>query len=135
MNYLSQFWRIDRRHALRAMGTCIALPMLDCMIPLRAMEKATATPRRSAFIYLANGMHSLNYQILTPGRDYQFSRSLKPLEKHREVITPISGMHHPGALVTQQVGKEFIGAFYSINFIDLGTTDSAVVDINQYLTK
>ena len=98
MNYLSQFWRIDRRHALRAMGTCIALPMLDCMIPLRAMEKATATPRRSAFIYLANGMHSLNYQILTPGRDYQFSRSLKPLEKHREVITPISGMHHPGAL-------------------------------------
>ena len=98
MNYLSQFWRIDRRHALRAMGTCIALPMLDCMIPLRAMGKATATPRRSAFIYLANGMHSLNYQILTPGRDYQFSRSLKPLEKHREVITPISGMHHPGAL-------------------------------------
>ena len=98
MNYLSQFWRIARRHALRAMGTCIALPMLDCMIPLRAMEKATATPRRSAFIYLANGMHSLNYQILTPGRDYQFSRSLKPLEKHREVITPISGMHHPGAL-------------------------------------
>ena len=98
MNYLSQFWRINRRHALRAMGTCIALPMLDCMIPLRAMEKATATPRRSAFIYLANGMHSLNYQILTPGRDYQFSRSLKPLEKHREVITPISGMHHPGAL-------------------------------------
>ena len=98
MNYLSQFWRIDRRHALRAMGTCIALPMLDCMIPLRAMEKATATPRCSAFIYLANGMHSLNYQILTPGRDYQFSRSLKPLEKHREVITPISGMHHPGAL-------------------------------------
>ena len=26
MNYLSQSWRIDRRHALRAMGTCISLP-------------------------------------------------------------------------------------------------------------
>jgi len=36
-------------------------------------------PRRSAFIYLANGVHSLNYQITTPGKDYQFSRSLKPL--------------------------------------------------------
>ena len=58
----------------------------------------TATPRRSAFIYLANGVHSLNYQITTPGKDYQFSRSLKPLEKHREVITPISGLHHPGSL-------------------------------------
>jgi hypothetical protein len=68
------------------------------MVPLRAAESATVTPRRSAFIYLANGVHSLNYQITQPGRDYQFSRSLKPLERHREVITPISGLHHPGAL-------------------------------------
>jgi hypothetical protein len=98
-NYLSQSWLIDRRHALRAMGSLVALPMLECMVPLRAAEKAIAsTPKRSAFIYLANGVHSLNYQILTPGKDYQFSRSLKPLEKHRDVITPISGLHHPGSL-------------------------------------
>jgi hypothetical protein len=98
MNYLSQSWLIDRRHALRALGTFISLPLLECMIPLHAAEKATVTPRRSAFIYLANGVHSLNYQITSQGKDYQFSRSLKPLERHREVITPISGMHHPGAL-------------------------------------
>ena len=96
-NFLSQSWLIDRRHALRAMGTCISLPMLECMIPLRAAEQ-TSTPRRSAFIYLANGVHSLNYQILTSGKDYQLSRSLSPLDKHRDVITPISGLHHPGAL-------------------------------------
>jgi len=98
MNYLSQSWLIDRRHALRALGTFISLPFLECMVPLRAAENATAAPRRSAFIYLANGVHSLNYQITKEGRDYQFSRSLKPLEKHRDVITPISGLHHPGAL-------------------------------------
>ncbi|MCA9062768.1 MAG: DUF1552 domain-containing protein [Planctomycetaceae bacterium] len=98
MNYLSQSWLIDRRHALRAMGTCISLPMLECMIPLGAAETQSAAPRRSAFIYLANGVHSLNYQITTPGKDFEFSRSLKPLEKHREFITPISGMHHPGAI-------------------------------------
>jgi hypothetical protein len=98
MNYLSQSWLINRRHALKALGSFISLPLLDCMIPLRASEKATATPKRSAFIYIANGVHSLNYQILTPGRDYQFSRSLKPLEPHREVITPISGLHHPGTI-------------------------------------
>ena len=97
-NIQTQSWLIDRRHALRAIGTCISLPMLDCMIPLNAAEKERATPRRSVFIYLANGVHSLNYQILTPGTDYAFSRSLKPLEKHRDVITPISGMHHPGAI-------------------------------------
>jgi hypothetical protein len=74
--------------------------MLECMIPSRAAAaaKAAESPARSAFIYLANGVHSLNYQITKPGRDYQFSRSLKPLEKHRDSITPISGLHHPGAL-------------------------------------
>jgi hypothetical protein len=96
-HFLSQSWRIDRRHALRAMGTCVSLPLLECMTPLGAAE-ATAAPKRSAFVYLANGVHSLNYQITSPGRDYDFSRSLKPLEKHRDVITPISGLHHPGAL-------------------------------------
>jgi hypothetical protein len=99
MNIQSQAWLINRRHALKALGTFISLPMLECMLPLRAAEKAAAAaPQCSAFIYLANGVHSLNYQITTAGRDYKFSRSLQPLEKHREVITPISGLHHPGAL-------------------------------------
>ncbi|MEY3457683.1 MAG: hypothetical protein RL215_840 [Planctomycetota bacterium] len=97
-NFLSQSWLLDRRHALRAMGTCVSLPFLECMVPLRAAEGETAAARRSVFVYLANGVHSLNYQITTPGRDYEFSRSLKPLEKHRDAMTPISGLHHPGAL-------------------------------------
>ena len=96
-NFLSQSWLIDRRHALRAMGTFIPLPMLECMVPLNGAEE-TPSPRRSAFIYLANGVHSLNYQITTPGKEYDFSRSLKPLEKYRHSITPISGLHHPGSL-------------------------------------
>jgi hypothetical protein len=87
MNIQTQSWLLNRRHALKALGSFISLPMLECMVPLHAAGKATAAaPKRSAFIYLANG------------RDYKFSRSLKPLEKHREVITPISGLHHPGAL-------------------------------------
>ena len=97
MNFLSQSWLINRRHMLRGMGTSIALPLLECMIPLRASERVETT-KRSAFIYLANGVHSLNYQITTPGKDYQFSRSLAPLEPFRDVITPISGLHHPGSL-------------------------------------
>lgn len=97
-NFRSQSWLINRRHVLRAMGSAISLPFLECMVPLRANENQTATPRRSAFIYLANGVHSLNYQVTKPGKDYQFSRSLKPLEKHRQLITPISGLHHSGAL-------------------------------------
>lgn len=97
MNFLSQSWLIDRRHTLRALGSCISLPLLECMIPLHASEDIK-TPKRSAFIYLANGVHSLNYQITKPGKDYDFSRSLAPLQPYRDVITPISGLHHPGSL-------------------------------------
>ena len=97
-NYLSQSWLIHRRHALKALGSFVSLPLLECMVPLHGAEKVTTTPKRSAFIYLANGVHSLNYQITKSGKDYEFSRSLKPLEKHRNVITPISGLHHPGSL-------------------------------------
>lgn len=84
-------------------GSFISLPLLECMVPARAAEAVTATPRRSAFIYLANGVHSLNYQITAPGKDYKFSRSLMPLEKHRDVITPISGLHHPASQPSPQL--------------------------------
>ncbi len=95
-NIQTQSWLINRRHTLRALGSCLALPMLDCMIPARA-AKAPA-PRRSVFIYIPNGVNTLDYQITTPGQDFEFSRTLKPLEKLRNFVTPISGLHHPGGL-------------------------------------
>jgi hypothetical protein len=95
-HFLSQSWLINRRHALRAMGTCISLPLLDCMRPLRAAEQVSA-PRRSVFIYFANGINIFEYQITKAGKDYEISRALKPLEKFRDAITPISGMSHPGS--------------------------------------
>jgi hypothetical protein len=90
-------WLIDRRRTLKALGTCISLPLLECMLPARGAEQAAA-PRRSAFVYLPNGVNTLDYQITTPGEGYQFSRSLAPLEKHRRSITPISGLYNPGAM-------------------------------------
>ena len=95
-NIQTQSWLIDRRHVLRGLGSFIALPLLDCMV--HANSKEPATPKRSAFIYIPNGVNTLGYQITKPGEGYEFSRSLKPLEKHRGVITPISGLHHPGGL-------------------------------------
>lgn len=98
---MKQNWLINRRHVLRGLGVSIALPMLNCMRPLLAESKPQrkqSKPRRSVFIYLPNGVNTLDYQILKSGGDYEFSRSLKPLEKHREHITPISGLHHPHAL-------------------------------------
>lgn len=126
---VSQSWLISRRHALRALGTCISLPMLECMIPLRAAEPIV-TPRRSAFIYLANGTHSPNFQITTPGKDYTFSRSLKPLEKFREVITPISGLHHPGGL-----GQAHGCAKVWLTGGKLGPSDRNTISVDQKMAE
>ncbi len=94
----TQSWRIDRRHALRGLGSFIALPLLDCMRPARAAKAEPPAPKRSVFIYLPNGVNTLDYQITQAGEGFEFSRSLKPLERHRGAVTPISGLHHPGGL-------------------------------------
>jgi hypothetical protein len=97
-NFLKQNWLLSRRHVLRGIGATIALPLLDCMRPLRAAASAVAKPKRSVFIYIPNGVNVLTWQITKAGRDYQFSEPLMSLEKHRANITPISGLHHPNGL-------------------------------------
>ena len=59
--------RISRRTVLRGLGTVVALPALDAMLPrtLRAAEKVAA-PRRMAFIYVPNGVHMDDW---TPARE------------------------------------------------------------------
>lgn len=96
-HFLRQNWLIDRRHLLRGLGVSLALPLLDCMRPLLAADKAVR-PKRSVFIYLPNGVNTLEYQMPTAGRDYTMSKPLQPLAKHRDIITPISGMYHPHGL-------------------------------------
>jgi len=75
----------------------MALPLLDCMRPLNGAETATRA-KRSVFIYLPNGVNTIDYQITRAGAEYKFSKSLAPLEKHRARITPISGLYHPHGL-------------------------------------
>ena len=94
-NFLSQKWLLNRRHVLRGIGASVALPLLDCMVPLRADAAATAKPKRAVFVYLPNGVNVLTWQITQAGRDYQFSAALKPLARHRDSLSPISGLHHP----------------------------------------
>jgi hypothetical protein len=96
-NTLGQKWLLNRRHFLRGAGVAVALPLLDCMTPLRAVGAAAEAlkPRRSVFVYIPNGVNVLTWQITQAGADYELSAPLKSLEKHRANITPISGLHHP----------------------------------------
>ena len=87
-------WQISRRTFLRGAGATIALPLLDCMAALPAPSK----PKRSVFLYIPNGVNTLTWQIEKAGEDFQFTKTLESLEKHRADVTPISGLHHPMVL-------------------------------------
>ena len=95
-HFLSQKWLLSRREVLRGLGASLALPLLDCMQPLRAVEK-NAQARRSVFIYLPNGVNTNDFEMAKAGKEYEFSKILKPLEKHRGSVTPISGLYHPNS--------------------------------------
>lgn len=94
--FLTQRWLMNRRHVLRGLGVSLALPLLDCMKPLNAAD--INRPKRSVFIYLPNGVNTIDFQITQSGADYKLSKSLMPLEKFRDRITPISGLYHPHGL-------------------------------------
>src|SRR6185437_9165390 len=99
-NFLTQNWLLNRRHFLRGVGTAMALPLLDCMMPLGARASAVAAekPRRSVFVYIPNGVNGMTWQVAKPGRGYELSPSLKPLEAHRNDFTVFSGLHHPNGI-------------------------------------
>ena len=101
-NILRQNWLLSRRHFLRGVGVAVALPLLDCMKPIgsvaAAAVEAAAKPRRSVFVYIPNGVNVLTWQIAKAGKDYELSEPLKPLERHRANMTPISGLHHPNGI-------------------------------------
>ena len=98
-NVINNNWLLDRRHFLRGIGAAVALPLLNCMKPITAYAaEKDEKPRRSVFVYIPNGVNVLTWQITKAGRDYQMPEPMQPLEKHRENITPISGLHHPGGI-------------------------------------
>lgn len=125
---MTQSWLIDRRHALRGLGSFITLPLLNCMRPAWAAE--SEPPRRSAFVYIPNGVNTLDYQITTSVEDYEFSRSLKPLEKHRGAITPVSGLHHPGGL-----GHHHNCQKIWLTGGQLGPTDRNTISVDQQMAE
>ncbi len=98
-NFNSERWLVDRRHAIRGIGTAIALPLLNCMTSVSARAVvANKKPSRSVFIYVPNGVNTLTWQIENAGSEYELTKPLKSLEHHRTNITPISGLCHPGGI-------------------------------------
>ena len=90
---------LPRRTFLRGLGTAIALPMLDSMVPaLAAPARAGgAAPTRLAFTYIPQGAIMKHWTPQAAGREFEFTRILKPLEPFREDTLVLSGlMDHNG---------------------------------------
>ncbi len=82
---------LPRRTFLKGMGTAIALPMLDGMVPAMATTNVEA-PVRLALVYVPNGIVMKDWTPKTAGKDFEFTRILKPLESFREDILVLSGL-------------------------------------------
>jgi hypothetical protein len=90
---------LPRRTFLKGLGTAIALPMLDAMIPALAADKVKS-PIRLAFIYVPNGIVMSDWTPETMGKGFELKRIMKPLAALREDFSVLSGLadHNGNAL-------------------------------------
>jgi len=109
---------ISRRTVLRGMGTMVSLPLLEAMVPAQTrLSQTAASPHsRLACIEVVHGdAGSTSYgteQNLrmpkTEGRDFEFTKILKPLEPLRNYLTVVSMMdcHPADAFTPEEVGAD-----------------------------
>ncbi|HWA09685.1 MAG TPA: DUF1552 domain-containing protein [Opitutaceae bacterium] len=97
---------LSRRHFLRGVGTVIALPVLDSMIPAgfgqvaKAATAAAKAPTRLSFVYVPNGIVMNNWTPAAEGADFVLPSILQLLAPYRSQATVISGLinHQANAL-------------------------------------
>ena len=90
---------LSRRTVLRGAGVAISLPLLDAMIPAGTALAATAAnvKPRLAYVYFPHGAVQKFWTPEGTGRDFKFSKILKPLEGMRDYVTVVSGMRNKPA--------------------------------------
>src|SRR5687768_14658186 len=84
---------LPRRTFLRAMGTAVALPMLDAMVPALGAQRLTPA-RRLGFIYIANGVIQNQWNPATTGKGFELPPILQPFAAVRDSINVLSGLSH-----------------------------------------
>ena len=95
---------LDRRHFLRGLGACLALPAFEALSPVVAAVKgpaalattASGAPLRMAFIYFPNGAHQEHWWP-AEGEDFVLGRTMQPLELVKHQLQVLGGMDHVNA--------------------------------------
>lgn len=94
---MNKSWQLPRRTFLRGLGTLVALPALEAMLPAPVLA-VPGTPsgpvKRMAFVYIPNGANMTDWTPKTLGRDYELSPILQPLKDHKDDFLVLSGLAH-----------------------------------------
>jgi hypothetical protein len=85
---------LPRRTVLRGLGSALALPLLDSMVPaLSVVGRAAARPvHRFQTFYVPNGMAMPYWEVKGEGRDFSLSPILEPLAPFRKQMVILSGI-------------------------------------------
>jgi hypothetical protein len=84
---------LSRRTVLRGLGTALALPMLEAMLPSAEAGEAKR-PKRLAIFYTPNGMIMQTFRPKEAGKGYTLPTTLEPLAPFRDRFVVFSGLAH-----------------------------------------
>lgn len=84
---------LQRRTFLRGIGTTLALPFLDAMVPALSAKPTKSIPRLG-FVYVSNGIIQDQWNPAAVGTAFELSPILKPLAPLKDQINVLSGLAH-----------------------------------------
>src|ERR1051325_5141847 len=96
---------LPRRTFLKGIGTAMALPYLEAMIPLTALAQSPKkrTPRM-AFIFIPNGVHLPAWTPTTEGA-FELPPTLEPLKNVKDSVMVLTGLaQHNGFALGDRPG-------------------------------
>jgi hypothetical protein len=84
---------IPRRRFLRGVGTVMALPLLEAMMPLTALAQSPKKkPLRMAFLFVPNGAHMAAWTPAAEGTAFELPSILEPLAGVKDSLMVLTGL-------------------------------------------
>jgi len=102
-----KFASLNRRHFLRGLGACLALPAFETLRPFGALAAetgaaklattATGAPLRMGFVYFPNGAIQPNWWPTGEDKEFELARTMEPIAKLKHQLQILGGMDHVNA--------------------------------------
>jgi hypothetical protein len=87
---------LSRRAILRGVGTALALPLLDSMVPAQTpLAKTAATPEiKLGLCFIPHGAVMANWTPESEGANFKLSRTLAPIEPFKDQVVVVTNLAH-----------------------------------------